>query len=80
MIATERSLSVCRADSIRSYATRRVTVAVLKKLQLTTALDVLVSARDTIQSKRAGLSGDDGALTDELLSRINSAISNYFNQ
>ena len=52
---------------------RRIAVAVLKKLQLTTGLAALVDARTTIKAARPGLSGDDAVLTDELLSRIEEA-------
>jgi hypothetical protein len=64
---------------VRSYATRRVAVAILKKLQSTAALSALVDARAIIAATRPGLSGDDAVLTDELLSRIDAATSSYFN-
>ncbi len=80
LLINELKANLVNADSIRSYATRRIAVAVLKKIQVTGALDALVSARDTIRSTRSSLTGDDATLTDELLSRIDSAISNYFNQ
>ncbi len=78
LLITELEANLINADSIRSYATRRIAVAVLEKLQLTAALDALVSARDTIRAARPGLHGDDATLTDELLSHIDSAINNYF--
>jgi len=79
LLIAELKANLVNADSIRSYATRRTTVAVLKKLQLTAALNALVEARATITAARPGLSGDAAVLTDELLSRINTAVNNYFN-
>ncbi|WP_394846298.1 zinc-dependent metalloprotease [Pendulispora brunnea] len=79
LIMAELKANLLNGDSIRSYATRRMTVAVLKKLQLTAALSVLVESRATIQATRPGLTGDDAVLTDELLSRIDAAVKSYFN-
>ncbi|WP_394832254.1 zinc-dependent metalloprotease [Pendulispora rubella] len=79
LIIAELKANLVNVDSIRSYPTRRTAVAVLKKLQLTAALSALVDARATIQAARPGLSGDDAVLTDELLSRIDTAVTNYFN-
>lgn len=66
-------------DSIRTWPTRRGCVDVLKKVQLQAAYNVLVEARATIATQRGGLSGDDGALADDLLARIDQAIHPYFN-
>ncbi|WP_394828422.1 zinc-dependent metalloprotease [Pendulispora albinea] len=78
-IIAELKANLVNLDSIRSYATRRITVAALKKLQLTAALTALVEARATIRASRPGLGGDDAVLTDELLSRIDAAVNSYFN-
>jgi hypothetical protein len=79
LVLAELEANLVNADGIRSYATRRTAVAILKKLQLTTALSALVDARAAIAATRPALTGDDAVLTDELLSRIDAATSSYFN-
>jgi hypothetical protein len=80
LLLTELKGNLVNSDGFRSYATRRQMVAILKKLQLTPALTALVDARKTIAAARAGMTGSDATLTDELLSRIDAATNNYFNQ
>ncbi len=66
------------SDSVRSFASRRVSVDVLKKMQSLTAYQALTDARTAITAARPSLAGNDALLTDDLLARINAAVSPYF--
>ncbi len=63
----------------RSYDTRRGVVDVLKHLQRTDALIVLQNAATTLAKQVPSLTGDDAALTQDLVNRINTALGSYFN-
>lgn len=65
-------------DRLRSFATRRVCVDILKKLQTQAAYQVLVEARAALASERLTLSPIDAALLDDLAARIDAATSPYF--
>lgn len=78
-ILAELQGNLANADGIRSFTTRRLTVDILKKMQTSQAYNALRGTRDAIASQRAGLSGDQAALTDDLLSRIDAALHPYFN-
>jgi hypothetical protein len=71
--------NLVNADGQREFATRRLVVDTLKKAQNDVALDALVRAKTAITATRAGLSGSDGELTDDLLTRINKALDSYYN-
>lgn len=65
-------------DGVRSYASRRTAVDILKKLQATAAYSVLLEAQGTLQAQIRTLSGTQKVLTQDLLARISAAISPYF--
>ena len=67
------------ADGFRSFGTRRAMVDILKQMQSVPAYDALRSTRDAIATARASMNGDQAALTDDLLSRIDAATHPYFN-
>jgi hypothetical protein len=71
--------NLMNADGIRSYATRRLVVDILKKLQTADALSILKDAQADLQAKRATLTGADANQADDLLARIAKATSPYFN-
>ncbi len=67
-------------DKFRSFATRRIAVAVLKKMQIPAALAVLTEARKTIVAGQPAIvDASDAAETAELVSRIDAAMNGYFN-
>jgi hypothetical protein len=67
-------------DGVRSFATRRLAVDALKKLQLTSAHRVLIEARTQLITRLAagGLDPDEESRTADLLARIEAAVSPYF--
>jgi uncharacterized protein DUF4953 len=67
-------------DGIRSFNTRRTMVDILKRFQTTEALTALRDSRAQIASARASMTGDQAALTDDLLARIDQAMNPYFVQ
>jgi hypothetical protein len=66
------------ADAIRSWASRRKMVDLLKKQQTAEALVVLHDAQDQLRVARASMTGAEAAQADDLLSRIQQAVSPYF--
>jgi hypothetical protein len=79
LILKELQGNLLNSDGIRSYATRRAMVDILKKLQTQAAYDVLVDARAQIAATLAGLSGSELNDAQDLLARIDSATHPYFN-
>ena len=77
-IATDGKNLLINSDGARSFATRRLVVDALKKAQNDSAFVALRSARDTITASLNQLSPADRALTEDLLARINAALSPYF--
>ena len=77
MIA-EAKANLQNLDTVRSFATRRVVVDVLKKIQRQEAYEALLDARGKIAATRPNLAGSDLALTDDLLARIDAATRPYF--
>ena len=70
--------NLLNGDGFRTYATRRVAVDVLKKLQLTPAQTILRDARTTLAGELPMLSGDAVLQHRDVLSRIDAALSPYF--
>ena len=64
---------------LRSFATRRTTVDVLKHLQDVKALEVLDGARDALSTQMTNLTGDAAANTQDLLNRVTAATQSYYN-
>jgi len=77
-IATDGKNLVINSDGVRSYATRRLVVDALKKAQNDSALVALRSARDAINGTLNQLSATDRPLTEDLLARINQALTPYY--
>jgi hypothetical protein len=71
--------NLANTDGIRDFATRRLTIDALKKLQNDAAYDALVRAKVVITAARPGLGGIDAELTDDLLARLDAAITPYYN-
>jgi hypothetical protein len=65
-------------DGVRTPASRRVAVEVLKKLQRYDAYAALREAQDAIADERAGLSGEALLAADDLAARIHAALNPYF--
>jgi hypothetical protein len=70
--------NLMNTDKVRTFPTRRAAVDILKKLQIQSAYNVLVEARNWIAFERTTLTGADQALADDLLARIDVAIRPYF--
>jgi hypothetical protein len=72
--------NVLNVDGIRTFPTRRLAVDSLKWMQSVGAFDVLRETRATLAAPvEPPLTGDEAALTDDLLARIQKAITPYFN-
>jgi hypothetical protein len=70
---------VLNLDRIRSYPNRRLAVDTLKWMQLVRAFDVLRETRAILAAPvEPALTGDEAALTDDLIARIQRAITPYF--
>jgi Met-zincin len=78
--AADLQNTVLDSDGLRSWTVRRTSVDVLKKLQVQPAYEALLSARGSLATARAGLTGEEASLTDDLLARIDRAIKPYFEQ
>jgi UDP-N-acetylmuramyl tripeptide synthase len=78
-IAADAKKLIISADGSRSYATRRLIVDALKKAQNDASLIALRDSRDAINATLNTLNPTDRALTEELLARINAALSPYYN-
>lgn len=66
------------SDGIRSFASRRSVVDILKGRQTTAALETLEAARATIAAGLPALAGAEAAQTRDLLARIDRALAPYF--
>jgi hypothetical protein len=77
-MAAELKANVLNADGIRSFATRRVAVDVLEKMQVVEGYRTLRECRAELAAARATLTGDDQAYVDDLLARIDRALAPYF--
>lgn len=78
-ILAEINANLLDTDGIRSFTTRRNMVDILKKAQTLGAFQMLRAARDAIQARREKMTGDEAALTDDLLARIDLSTNPYFN-
>jgi hypothetical protein len=78
-IMTELRGNILNSDKIRSYATRRAIVDILKKMQTQNALNLLVDAKGALETQIPTLSGNDKVDAQDLLARINVALNPYFN-
>jgi Met-zincin len=79
ILADERGI-LLNVDGIRTFPSRRLMVDLLKKGQSIEAYEVLLEARDVLSAQLTGgtLSASDHALTQDLLARVNQAVSPYF--
>ncbi|MBU8897093.1 zinc-dependent metalloprotease [Corallococcus sp. M34] len=69
---------VLNVDGIRSPASRRTAVDILKTHQSLAAYSALRTAKDTLVARLPTLTGDELLRTEDLLARINAAISPYY--
>jgi hypothetical protein len=65
-------------DGVRSFQTRLTVIKILKKMQSTEGLGILLKARTEIAVEIAELSGPELLLTTDLLAHIESATKPYF--
>jgi hypothetical protein len=79
LLIAELKANLMNVDGVRSYATRRDTVAILKKLQSNDALQALHDARSAVAAAAASATGADAAPAAELLARVDAATQSYFN-
>ncbi|HRC56361.1 MAG TPA: zinc-dependent metalloprotease [Kofleriaceae bacterium] len=77
-MATDAKNILLNGDRVRTFATRRLIVDALKKAQNSFAFLALNEARSAIAGTLPGLTPTERALTEELLSRIDRAITPYF--
>ncbi len=67
-------------DGIRSYASRRMTVDLLKKMQAIEGYKALNDARNQLLDARGTATGDDLVLLGDLIERVSRAMSPYFDR
>ncbi|MCP4680540.1 MAG: hypothetical protein GY854_34660 [Deltaproteobacteria bacterium] len=79
-ITEQLGLILMNADGVRSFETRRLCVDVLKMMQTMDAYNYLWEAKQVIIEHLAtsGLTEEEQALTEDLLARLETAISPYF--
>jgi hypothetical protein len=70
--------NLLNVDGVRSYATRRVMVQVLKKLQTYEAYAILREARITVEAQLPLLTGKELLEAEDLAARLQQATSPYF--
>ncbi|RYG70364.1 hypothetical protein EON77_13990 [bacterium] len=78
-IVADLRANLLNGDGARTYETRRLVVDVLKKMQRVEALATLREARALVAAARVTAGGEDAAQLDDLLGRIDRAVSPYFN-
>lgn len=71
--------NLLNVDGVRTRATRRSAIDILKKLQTYEAYTVLLEARGLIEASLPGLSGQARLDAQDLVSRMLQATSPYFN-
>jgi hypothetical protein len=76
---TELRGELMNADGVRSFASRRQAVTILKNMQTMAAYRALLDGQTAAQAQRATMTGDAAAAMDDLLSRIHTATNPYFN-
>ena len=79
LVLKELQGNLLNSDKVRSFATRRAMVDILKKLQTQDAYNLLVDARAQIAATLSGLSGSELNDTQDLIARIDAATHPYFN-
>lgn len=77
-IRAELEASLTDRDGVRSFPTRRLMVDMLKMMQDTTSYTALLAAEASLEAKLPTLSGEEKALSQDLLSRVRAATSPYF--
>ena len=77
-IAADGEAILANLDGVRSYPTRRLVVDALKRAQTLDAYLALLDARAAIVAQLPNLPPVDQALTQDLLARLDAAISPYF--
>ncbi len=77
-ITDDLRTQLVNAANNRSFPTRRVAVDALKKQQTLRAYQALLDARAAVTTARATQTGIEAALSDDLLGRINVAVTPYF--
>jgi hypothetical protein len=77
-MVTDLKAVIVNPDRARSFNARRTMVDVLKKMQLKEGYAGLVEVKSTLLNARSGMTGDEALLTDDLVARIDRAITPYF--
>ena len=81
LLRAELRANLLNLDGFRSFPTRRVSVDALKTWQTLPAYEVLREARVAlVPPAEPPLPGDQQALVEDLLARIQRAVTPYFNQ
>ena len=76
--AVELGLNLIDADKLRSFAVRRLSADILKRMQRIEALSVLTDARNIIAAEIPTLTGARALETRDLLSRVEKHLVAYF--
>ncbi|PTL79967.1 zinc-dependent metalloprotease [Vitiosangium sp. GDMCC 1.1324] len=77
-VVTDLKSILLNVDGIRSYASRRTAVDILKTQQSLPAYSALREAKNTLTAQLPTLSGDTLLQTEDLVARISAAISPYY--
>jgi hypothetical protein len=79
LIIADLKGTLTNTDGVRTFETRRLTVDVLKKMQTLPALVALGEAKASISTERSGATAEQAVQIDDLLARIELAMTPYFN-
>ncbi len=77
-LAADLKAALVNEGGALAFATRRLAVDALEKMQADAAYVALVEARAALAARLASLAGDEAALTGELIARIDRAATPYF--
>ncbi len=78
LVITDIKAILLNTDGVRSYASRRVMVDILKVQQTLASYSALREVQDTLTAQLPTLSGDERLQAEDLVKRISQAVSPYY--
>ncbi|MCP3168744.1 zinc-dependent metalloprotease [Myxococcus qinghaiensis] len=78
LVLAQLRANLLNLDGVRTFATRRVMVSILKQLQTYEAFAILREARLALEAQLPGLSGQELLAAEDLAARVHQATSPYF--
>jgi hypothetical protein len=78
LVIADLKAILLNVDGVRSYASRRTMVDILKSQQVLASYSALREVRDTLTAQLPSLSGDERLQVEDLVARISEAVSPYY--